>query len=71
MSDRSGATAMRAGRSPWWSAASLVVAAGCGGDDEGARRSEGLGSSLEEIQEKAKEEGQVNLVNWAGYVAKD
>ena len=32
---------------------------------------EGLGSSVEEIQEKAKEEGQVNLINWAGYVEKD
>ncbi len=48
-----------------------VVAAGCGGDDEGSTAQEGLGSSIEEIQEKAKEEGQVNLINWAGYVEKD
>ncbi len=27
----------------------------------------GLGSSLDEIQQKAKDEGQVNLVEWAGY----
>jgi putative spermidine/putrescine transport system substrate-binding protein len=48
-----------------------VVAAGCGGDDESSSAQEGLGSSIEEIQEKAKEEGQVNLINWAGYVEKD
>jgi putative spermidine/putrescine transport system substrate-binding protein len=47
-----------------------VVAAGCGGgDDEGSASTEieGLGSSLEEIQELAREEGQVNVVQWAGY----
>ncbi len=47
-----------------------VVAAGCGGgDDEGSASTEieGLGSSLEEIQEMAREEGQVNVVQWAGY----
>jgi putative spermidine/putrescine transport system substrate-binding protein len=48
-----------------------LVAAGCGGDDESDSAQEGLGSSIEEIQEKAKEEGQVNLINWAGYVEKD
>jgi putative spermidine/putrescine transport system substrate-binding protein len=47
-----------------------VVAAGCGGgDDEGGASTEieGLGGSLEEIQELAREEGQVNLVQWPGY----
>jgi putative spermidine/putrescine transport system substrate-binding protein len=47
-----------------------VVAAGCGGDDEGSGASteiEGLGTSLEEIQENAKSEGEVNLVQWPGY----
>jgi putative spermidine/putrescine transport system substrate-binding protein len=47
-----------------------VVAAGCGGGDDGGEASteiEGLGSSLEEIQELAREEGQVNVVQWAGY----
>jgi putative spermidine/putrescine transport system substrate-binding protein len=47
-----------------------VVAAGCGGgDDEDAASTEieGLGGSLEEIQELAREEGQVNLVQWPGY----
>jgi len=48
-----------------------LIAAGCGGDDESGSAQEGLGSSIEEIQEKAKEEGQVNLINWAGYVEKD
>jgi hypothetical protein len=48
-------------------------AAGCGGDDDdgdeaaSATELEGLGSSFEEIQELAREEGQVNLVVWAGY----
>ena len=32
---------------------------------------EGLGTTLEEIQANAKEEGEVNLINWAGYVEKD
>ncbi|MSO57451.1 MAG: extracellular solute-binding protein [Thermoleophilia bacterium] len=45
-----------------------LAAAGCGGDDGGGAAIEGLGSSLEEIQENAKAEGQVNLVAWAGYV---
>jgi putative spermidine/putrescine transport system substrate-binding protein len=45
-----------------------IAAAGCGGDDEGSSTSvEGLGSSLEEIQEMARQEGQVNIVQWAGY----
>ena len=47
-----------------------VVAAGCGGGDDGGGVStaiEGLGSSLEEIQELAREEGEVNVVQWAGY----
>jgi putative spermidine/putrescine transport system substrate-binding protein len=51
-------------------AALSVVAAGCGGDDDGGEASteiEGLGSSLEEIQELAREEGAVNVVQWAGY----
>ncbi len=53
-------------------AALAIVATGCGGDDGGSASSlEGLGTSLEDIQAKAKEEGQVNLVNWAGYVEKD
>lgn len=51
-------------------AALSLVAAGCGGGDEGGEASteiEGLGGSLEEIQEKAREEGQVNLIQWPGY----
>ena len=55
-------------------AALAIVAAGCGGSDDSSSSStqiEGLGTSLEEIQSKAKEEGQVDLVNWAGYVEKD
>ena len=47
-----------------------VVAAGCGGDDGGSGASteiEGLGTSLEEIQANAKTEGEVNVVQWAGY----
>jgi putative spermidine/putrescine transport system substrate-binding protein len=50
------------------------VAAGCGGDDDDGGAStaiEGLGSSLEEIQENARAEGQVNLIAWSGYVEKD
>jgi putative spermidine/putrescine transport system substrate-binding protein len=49
-----------------------VVAAGCGGGDDGGSGAsteiEGLGTSLEEIQANAQTEGQVNLVAWAGYV---
>jgi len=52
-------------------AALAVVAAGCGGSDDSSSSStqiEGLGTTLEEIQANAKTEGEVNLVNWAGYV---
>jgi putative spermidine/putrescine transport system substrate-binding protein len=51
-------------------AALSAVAAGCGGDDDGGSASselEGLGSSIEEIQELAREEGQVNIVQWPLY----
>jgi putative spermidine/putrescine transport system substrate-binding protein len=52
-------------------AALAVVAAGCGGDDGassgGDWQIEGLGSTLEEIQASAKEEGQVNIVQWPSY----
>jgi len=52
-------------------AALCVVAAGCGGDDDGggsvATEIEGLGTSLEEIQDLARQEGEVNVVQWAGY----
>jgi putative spermidine/putrescine transport system substrate-binding protein len=53
-------------------AALSVVAAGCGGgDDEGggevSTEVEGLGTSLEEIQSLAREEGEVNIVQWANY----
>jgi putative spermidine/putrescine transport system substrate-binding protein len=51
-------------------AALSVVAAGCGGgDDDGGASSalEGLGTSFEEIQELAREEGQVNIVQWPLY----
>ena len=51
------------------------AAAGCGGDDSSSSASEdwqisGLGSTLEEIQTKAKDEGQTNLVIWADYAHK-
>src|SRR5262245_15293472 len=54
-------------------AALSVVAAGCGGgDDESSSGGvsteiDGLGSSLDEIKEMAKQEGEVNIVQWAGY----
>ena len=53
-------------------AALCVVAAGCGGgDDDGdggaSTAVEGLGTSLDEIQTLAREEGEVNIVQWAGY----
>jgi len=53
-------------------AALCVVAAGCGGgDDESSggvsTEVEGLGTSLDEIKELAKQEGEVNVVQWAGY----
>ncbi len=50
------------------------MAAGCGGSDDSSSSDtqiEGLGTTLEEIQANAREEGQVNLINWAGYVEKD
>jgi putative spermidine/putrescine transport system substrate-binding protein len=51
------------------------AAVNCGGDDDGdgngAASVEGLGSDIEEIRATAREEGQVNLINWAGYVEKD
>ena len=51
------------------------AAAGCGSDDDGdgngAASVEGLGSDIDDIKAKAREEGQVNLINWAGYVEKD
>ncbi len=55
-------------------AALAVVAAGCGGgDDEGSASAEieGLGTTLEEIQANAKDEGQVDLIAWAGYLEDD
>jgi putative spermidine/putrescine transport system substrate-binding protein len=64
----------------WTAFAAFVVvlafaAAGCGGDDGGgggsdAAEIEGLGSNLDEIKEKARQEGQVNLVIWSGYADK-
>ena len=50
-------------------AALAIVAAGCAAATTRASSStqiEGLGTTLEEIQANAKEEGEVNLVNWAG-----
>jgi putative spermidine/putrescine transport system substrate-binding protein len=46
-----------------------VVAAGCGGDDEGGGdwQIEGLGSNLDEVKENAQQEGEVNIVQWPGY----
>jgi len=66
----------RTARGARWAALGLVVAAlsvvaaGCGGgggEAGGEWQIEGLGSSLEEIQDLAREEGQVNLVQWPGY----
>ncbi len=52
-------------------AALSFVAAGCGGGDDessgGSSELEGLGTSFEEIQELAREEGQVNIVQWPLY----
>ena len=53
-------------------AALAVVAAGCGGDDGGESASgdwqiAGLGSTMEEIQENARSEGAVNIVQWPTY----
>ena len=70
---------MRRKRMAVWAALALVVgalsvvAAGCGGSDDSSSAStdiEGLGSTLDEIQANAKNEGQVNLVIWAGYADK-
>ncbi len=50
-----------------------AAAAGCGGGDEeggGDWQIEGLGSSLEEIQQAARDEGELNLVIWSGYADK-
>lgn len=51
-----------------------VVAAGCGGGNDNSSSAsteiEGLGTTLEEIQANAKNEGEVNLVIWAGYADK-
>ena len=51
-----------------------LLAAGCGGDgDESAGgdwQIAGLGSTLEEIQANARNEGEVNLVIWTGYADK-
>ena len=47
------------------------AAAGCGssGGDGGSSATEipGLGSSLDEIKQKARDEGEVDIVQWAGY----
>jgi putative spermidine/putrescine transport system substrate-binding protein len=47
------------------------AAAGCGGGGGGsgssAEQISGLGTSLDDIQQKARDEGQVNLVIWSGY----
>jgi putative spermidine/putrescine transport system substrate-binding protein len=51
------------------------AAAGCGGDDSGDGGGDkaastsiaGLGSDLDEIKAKAREEGEVDIVQWAGY----
>jgi putative spermidine/putrescine transport system substrate-binding protein len=46
------------------------AAAGCGGGGGGSSSAEqisGLGSSTDDIQAKARDEGQVNLVIWSGY----
>ena len=70
---------MRRKRIAVWAALGLlvaalsVVAAGCGGGDDNGSASteiEGLGSTLEEIQANARNEGEVNLVIWAGYADK-
>ena len=46
------------------------AAAGCGssGGDGGSSATEipGLGSSLDEIKQKARDEGEVDIVQWAG-----
>ena len=52
-----------------------VPPAGCGGDGDSSASGEdwqieGLGSTLEEIEAMASDEGEVNLVIWAGYADK-
>lgn len=69
---------MRKKRIAVWTALGLlvaalsVVAAGCGGGDEGSAAGdwqiEGLGSTVEEIQANGQTEGAVNLVAWPAYV---
>ena len=62
----------------WLAFAGLLVffafaAASCGGDDDGggsASSIEGLGSDIDEIKDRARDEGQVNLIIWAGYADK-
>jgi putative spermidine/putrescine transport system substrate-binding protein len=62
----------------WLAFAGLLVffafaAASCGEDDDGggsASSIEGLGSDLDDIKDKARDEGQVNLIIWAGYADK-
>ena len=70
---------MRRKRIAVWAALGLlvaalsVVAAGCGGGSDNGSASteiEGLGSTLDEIKANAKNEGEVNLVIWAGYADK-
>ncbi len=56
-------------------AALAFVAAGCGGGERSSSspaswQISGLGSTVDEIQQKAKDEGQTNLVIWAGYADK-
>ena len=50
------------------------AAAGCGGGGSSSTSEDwqvpGLGSTIDEIQSKAKDEGQTNLVIWAGYADK-
>jgi putative spermidine/putrescine transport system substrate-binding protein len=50
------------------------AAASCGGDDDESGGGEaasteiaGLGTTLDEIKQKAREEGEVDLIQWAGY----
>ena len=55
-------------------AALAVVAAGCGGGDDESSASaeiEGLGTTLDEIQTNAQDEGQVDLIAWSGYLEDD
>jgi putative spermidine/putrescine transport system substrate-binding protein len=65
----------------FWGACALligvlaIVAAGCGGgggggQEEAGTEVEGLGSTIDEIKSKARDEGQVDLVIWPGYADK-